>query len=333
MRPPFSETPTGAYTRMTSPIYVAIPVYNGGRSIQNTLNNVLQQTFGDFRVIVYDDGSTDRTAEIVNTAARVDSRITMIRGARNQGRGVARNCLLEAARGGIIAWQDADDTWRPTKLADQLACYDRLPSMGFEKNRSVMISTFDRIARRRGREILTTHVPPVEFNIPYILSDSYGKCPFQLQSTLGLTSVYLDAGGFDPQLNWSEDVDIALKILLSGGRIAPHRTEQGLANYHQSLASVNGDLVFSTQNIIAEKYRLVASELGIDIDEVIKARRLNYLFDIYLANRNFAKAIYTTLSSVLDSDEQKLEIASRKLVGVFRAMLEAHRDGEPHSES
>jgi glycosyltransferase involved in cell wall biosynthesis len=317
---------------MTSQIYVAIPVHNGGRTIRHTLNNLLRQTYGDYRVIIYNDGSTDRTEEIIRNAARADSRITIIGGTRNLGRGAARNCLLEAARDGVIAWQDADDTWRPTKLAEQLAFYDGLSGRDFDLERCVVISTFDRVTIRSDGEFVTTHVPPTTFDIPYILSDSYGKCPFQLQATFGLASVYLDAGGFDPQLDWSEDVDMALKILASGGQIVAHRPEFALANYNHSLVAVNGDVVFSAQKIIADKFRLVASEWGIDIDEVIKRRRLNYLFNIYLANGNFSKAIFTTLSSVMDGDEQKLRTASRNLVAVFRAILEAYDNGDELSD-
>jgi hypothetical protein len=105
-----------------------------------------------------------------------------------------------------------------------------------------------------------------------------------------------------------------------------------LATYHHSLVAVNGDVVFSAQKVIADRFRQVASECGVDIDEVIKRRRLNYLFNIYLTNGNFSKAIYTTLSSVVDGDEQKLRTASRNLVAVFRAMLEAYDDGEEYAD-
>jgi glycosyltransferase involved in cell wall biosynthesis len=312
---------------MTSPIYVAIPVYNGRETIWGTLQNIRRQTHEDFKVIVYDDGSTDGTADIVRDVARADRRITLLSGTTNQGRGAARNCLLEAARGGVIAWQDADDTWSPTKLAQQLAFYKELSGRGVDLKRCVVLSTFDKTTVNDGQMAVTTHVPPTTYDIAYILSDSYGKCPFQLQSTFGLASVYIDAGGFDPRLNWSEDLDIVLKILTSGGHVAAHQSEFGLTNYHHSLVAVNGDVVLAAQKVIANRYRKVASERGIDIDDMYRRRRLNYLFNIYLTNGDFSKAIYTTLSSVMDGSENKLRAASRNLVAVFRAMIEAHDAG------
>jgi hypothetical protein len=68
-------------------------------------------------------------------------------------------------------------------------------------------------------------------------------------------------------------------------------------------------------------------EWGIDLDDLYNRRRLNYLFNIYLENGDFSKAIYTTLSSVIEGDEKKLRTASRNLVAVFRAMLESHESG------
>lgn len=105
------------------PIYVAVPVYNGADTIAETLKNILDQSYSEFRVLVYDDGSTDDTAEIVERTAARDARVSLLRGRRNRGRGHARNELLRAAEDGLIAWQDADDLWSPRKLEVQLSAY------------------------------------------------------------------------------------------------------------------------------------------------------------------------------------------------------------------
>lgn len=313
---------------MSSSIYVAIPVYNGGKTIRHTLHNLAKQTYADFQILIYDDGSTDRTAEIIKNIAKDDPRITVFSGQKNQGRGAARNHLIEAAGDGLIAWQDADDTWRPNKLAEQLAFHDGLLTRGIDPGRAIVLSTFDRITLRGDEDYVETLIPPSRFDLPYILSDAYGRCPFQLQATLGFASVYRNAGGFDPDLDWSEDLDIALKIVTSGGQIVSHRAEHGLAHYHHSLVAVNGDVVFRAQQVIANKFRDIAMQNGIDLDDVIKRRRLNYLFNIYLSNGAFSKAIFATLSTVIDADEKRLRNVSRNLATVFRCMLEAYDQGE-----
>ena len=83
---------------MSLPVCVCIPVYNGGPTIRRTLSNLLQQEHRDFQILVYDDGSTDRTAEFVEEIAGRDSRVRLVRGETNMGRGGARNRSLVGQR-------------------------------------------------------------------------------------------------------------------------------------------------------------------------------------------------------------------------------------------
>ena len=308
---------------MNYPVYVAIPVYNGARTIKRTLENIFKQTFSDYTILVYDDGSTDWTRQILRKARDFDSRVRILEGVQNEGRGAARNHLLEAAAGGVIAWQDADDLWSPTKLQEQIAFFEALPDRGIDPQKSVIISTFDRASRREGREVVTRNVPPDPFDVSYVLGENYGQCPFQLQATFGLASVYQNAGGFDPILNWAEDVDIALNILGTGNQIIPHQAVSGLARYHHALGRVDGDIVVQAQDRIIQKHRQLAEKYGLDIQAIYSRRRLGYLFNIYLENKNYRKAIYTALAEVIDADEEKLMAVSRNLVAVFRSMQQS----------
>ena len=306
---------------MTVPIYVAIPVYNGGRTIRETLQNLLQQTHEDFRVLVYDDGSTDRTAQIVGQFVARDNRVTLLTGDHNIGRGASRNRLLEAAKDGIIAWQDADDTWNPSKLESQLAFYETFVERAIDPARAVMISTFNRVVKRGGKDVVSKHTPPESYDTAFVLSEAYIKCPFQLQATFGLASVYIDAGGFDENLNWSEDIDIALRLLSHGSEIVSHPAERGLAVYHHSMAGAKGAAVEASQAILRESHRSFAAANGVDIDDLFAKRRLNYLFNVYLNNRNYMKALSTTLAAVVDGDDEKVHLVSRNFLAVIRALI------------
>lgn len=95
-------------------ISVVIPAYNAESFIGETLESVRVQTFSDYEVIVVDDGSTDRTAEI---ASGYDG-VTVI-GQSNRGEAGARNTGIRAARGKYVAFLDADDIWLPSKLEKQ----------------------------------------------------------------------------------------------------------------------------------------------------------------------------------------------------------------------
>lgn len=99
-------------------ISIVIPLYNKERSIAKTLECVLSQTWQDFEVVVVDDGSTDRSAEVVKRCT--DPRIRLI-SQKNAGVSAARNRGIAEARGEWVALLDADDEWEPDYLATQVA--------------------------------------------------------------------------------------------------------------------------------------------------------------------------------------------------------------------
>src|SRR5512139_3834983 len=105
-------------TQAISPLVsVVIPTYNRAWCLRQAVDSVLAQEFGDFELIVVDDGSTDATADLL--AAYAD-RIRVLRQA-NHGVSAARNAGIAAARGGLFAFLDSDDIWLSRKLSTQVA--------------------------------------------------------------------------------------------------------------------------------------------------------------------------------------------------------------------
>ena len=98
-------------------ISVVIPSYNRENTISNSIESVLKQTYSDIEVIVVDDGSTDKTEDIVKGIG--DNRIRYIKLEKNSGACVARNIGIMNANGSYIAFQDSDDIWHPDKLEKQ----------------------------------------------------------------------------------------------------------------------------------------------------------------------------------------------------------------------
>lgn len=112
---------------MAAKVSVIIPIYNVEKYIGATIQSVLDQTFQNFEIVVVDDGSLDRSADICKQFS--DRRIRVIR-QPNCGVSTARNVGIEAARGEYIAFLDGDDLWFPTKLEQQVAHLDRHPELG-----------------------------------------------------------------------------------------------------------------------------------------------------------------------------------------------------------
>lgn len=104
-----------------------VPAFNGERYIAETLCSILGQTYSFLEVIVVDDGSTDRTREIV---AEFGTRVKYLY-QTNAGTATARNSGLAAARGAFIAFLDADDLWHEAKLERQIALFEERPELDY----------------------------------------------------------------------------------------------------------------------------------------------------------------------------------------------------------
>lgn len=99
-------------------IGVLIPVYNGEETIRETLQSVMAQTELPYEVCIVDDGSTDRTADIIRRFSHENpGPLWKIISQDNGGLGAARNAGLEVMTADYIALLDADDRWSTDKLA------------------------------------------------------------------------------------------------------------------------------------------------------------------------------------------------------------------------
>ena len=113
---------------MSKPTFsVIIPLYNKEREIEGTIRSVLSQTRLPDEIVVVDDGSTDRSAEIVQ---RIGSPLIRLVAQPNAGECAARNRAIAEARGEYLALIDADDEWEPGFLAEIEAMIGEFPGCG-----------------------------------------------------------------------------------------------------------------------------------------------------------------------------------------------------------
>lgn len=97
-------------------VSVIIPVYNGERYLAEAIESILAQRYEPLEIIVVDDGSTDRSAEVVQQGGQAVRYI----GQTQQGAAAARNHGVAHAQGEMLAFLDADDLWTPGRLQQQL---------------------------------------------------------------------------------------------------------------------------------------------------------------------------------------------------------------------
>ena len=109
-------------------ISVLMPAYNAEKYLAEAIDSILGQTFGDFELIIINDGSTDNTANIVRKYK--DKRIKFIDNKHNAGLIAVLNHGLDIARGEYVARMDADDISIPERFAKQVAFLDANPDVG-----------------------------------------------------------------------------------------------------------------------------------------------------------------------------------------------------------
>lgn len=109
-------------------VTVLMGVYNTSAYVRETIDSILQQTLTDFEFLIYNDGSTDDTAEVVRSYT--DPRIQLVDNQTNRGVSPNMNEGIAKARGRYIARMDGDDIAEPERLARQVAYMEAHPEVG-----------------------------------------------------------------------------------------------------------------------------------------------------------------------------------------------------------
>jgi glycosyltransferase involved in cell wall biosynthesis len=191
---------------VTPGISVVLAVHNGERHLEASLRSLREQTFQDFEIIVVDDGSTDRTVEILAALERDEPRAVIVR-QPNRGLAASLNTGIGLARGRYVGRQDADDLSRPERFACQSAWLDRDPSVVAVGSSADVIDRSGAIvgalpaalgasAVRRG--LLSLRTTPVH------------------GSMLMRTSAVRQAGGYRVAFPAAQDYDLWLRISAAG---------------------------------------------------------------------------------------------------------------------
>jgi glycosyltransferase involved in cell wall biosynthesis len=119
----------GSYHARPPLVSIGLPVFNGERYIEATLESILAQTFEDFELIISDNGSTDATEQICAQFAARDSRIHYHRHDENLGAAYNFNHVFSLARGVFFKWAAYDDLLAPSFLERCLDILDKNPAV------------------------------------------------------------------------------------------------------------------------------------------------------------------------------------------------------------
>ena len=195
-------------------VSVVMPVYNGERYLCESIDSIRSQTFEDWEFVIVDDGSSDRSWEILTRVEQLDPRVRLFRNEKNEGLMRALNRGVDEARAPYVARQDADDLSVPTRLEKQVRYLDACPDVAVVGSAFVAID-------EEGREMGVQRLPCSHTEIRWRLLFDSAFC----HTSVMFRSVTASGGGVRYQSHYCEDYDLWTRMA----------EERQVANLEESL--------------------------------------------------------------------------------------------------
>lgn len=180
-------------------VSVIIPTYNSSQFLYEAVQSVLQQTLTDIEIIVVDDGSTDKTSELMQQFGNKVNYIYQ----ENQGVSAARNNGIKASRGKYVAFLDSDDIWLPTKLEKQIKALNENP-----KNK-VCYTEYFSVSEKMTPQDLRRIRSDVSVLQDLLLVGNVVGPP---STVVAEREMFERIGGFDESLSLSADWDMWIRL-------------------------------------------------------------------------------------------------------------------------
>ncbi|MBI4722299.1 MAG: glycosyltransferase family 2 protein [Candidatus Stahlbacteria bacterium] len=184
-------------------VSVITATYNNERYIKSCIESILCQSIKDFEFIIVDDGSTDKTFEILREYEKKDKRVVIIRNKENKGAANSRNAAFHKSKGKFIAIIDSDDVALPTRLEKQVRFLNSHTEYGIVGS---MIAYID----ENGKHItLKEALPKGGEIIGDMLED---PCQIFNSSCMFRREVFEELGGYREEFKKAEDWDLFLRL-------------------------------------------------------------------------------------------------------------------------
>lgn len=212
-------------------VSVLIPGFNAESTIAETLESVLCQTYSNFELILINDGSTDRTPEIMASYSQKDSRVQLI-SHKKMGMGASLNAAIPLARGEWIVRMDADDVMMPNRIERQLAFVPEHPDIAVASSLVYYINDNGRIIGKSYSNLRTRE----HFQEYLDRSETIG---FNHPAVILKKSVFLKVGGFRPQFWPADDLDLWNRIAEQGHLILVQQEYLLKYRIHASSVSIS----------------------------------------------------------------------------------------------
>jgi glycosyltransferase involved in cell wall biosynthesis len=192
---------------MTLPdISIVMSVYNAQSDVRRAIESICNQTFRNFEFIIIDDGSTDKTLQILNAYAAQEPRIR-IHTQNNAGLTKALNTGVKLAAAPLIARQDADDFSHPERLQAQFEFMKAHPKIN-------LLGSAGYDLHPDGTRTFWPAISHAELQ-----KSVYLKTPFPHSSAIMRTAILKELGGYDENFFTAQDMELWMRFAKRGEKI------------------------------------------------------------------------------------------------------------------
>jgi teichuronic acid biosynthesis glycosyltransferase TuaG len=234
-----------------------MPAYNSESTILDSVNSVLSQSYQNWELVIVNDGSRDRTLEIVDDISKTEPRIVVLNLTENKGLSNARNQGIAISTGDLIAFLDSDDLWHPQKLEMQLKFHDETPSCKISHTDFEIFNEMGKVK-----------TPFKYFSLLFFKKSGDLFHQLMYTNSIGILTVMMEKRlfnefkGFDTGMWGMEDQDFWLRI--SKGGVHFHYINKVLAAYRISPNGMMKNLVKYklTYKYFIKKHKEIMSRNG-----------------------------------------------------------------------
>ncbi len=301
---------------------IIVPAFNVAKTLRATLDALLAQTFIDFEVIVVDDGSTDKTAAILQDYEGMPGFRIITQ--RNRGLAGARNTGIAAARGLYIGFCDADDLWAYEKLARHVAHLDAEPHVGISYSGSALIDDdgvpLGMAQTPRLKGVTPQHIfkrnPIGNGSAPVIRKAVFDEIAHRPTSETSRDWY------FDETFRQSEDIECWLRIALTTDWQF-EGIEGALTRYRINAGGLSAatDLQLEAWERMVTKLSKIAPDFFVQNAKPARAYQLRYLARRAISDKDTGRAVDLVLRSLAQSWQPLWEEPRKSISTIGAAMV------------
>ncbi|MEH7480112.1 glycosyltransferase family 2 protein [Neobacillus drentensis] len=288
-------------------VSMVMAVHNGEKFLKEALDHALAQTYSNLELIIVNDGSTDRTKQILDETK--DQRVKVIHLEQNGGAANALNLGIKEANGQWIAIQDADDNSYPTRIEEQVKYIQEHPQLVgvgtlvkcISGDAHIPDDVYEGWTNSRNYHIARKDIRKIAFS----------GCPLTHSSVMFSKSVFWEVRGYDPSYEIAYDYDLWLKLLEKGELekvpkvLLDYRIHQSSLSHKNGYATIHEIQVAASKAIFRAKFQ--EKQRPPKVIVVGEQKSCEHFI------QNIIPLSGLKVKSVLDKNSSKLNSAIRKI--------------------